>query len=286
MAQRRARVRVRNWGLAGLALLLLVAVAAALPEGFALSRRTGAVKVFTPDLPPVAAYLIMAIAGVVLATSVMLRLTGRTTGRREQRKPLPVLVQVAIVLLALFLPALVFGPRRLLDRPDPIDRVEREEPASRENAVAREPSQGLGVALTLLLALLFLALTAGVAWLFWPERRDDAPAPPQRDALLEGLSAGIGDLEAIADPRAAVIACYARLEALLASAGVARRPADTPLELLERALVALGAAAGSAAALTELFQRARFSDHAIDESMRSRALEALRDIRAQVGATV
>ena len=211
----KAGLRLRGWSLAGLTVLLLVAATAALPEGFALSRRTGTVKILTPDLPPVAGYLIIAITTLVLATYVALRLTGAGAKQREERKPLPVLVQVAIVLLALFLPALVLGPRRLLDRPEAVERVDTDR-ASPETGVAREPSRGLGVALTLLLGLAFVALAAGVVWLFWPERTDEDPAPPPREQLLEGLSAGLGDLEAIADPRAAVIACYARLEGVLA----------------------------------------------------------------------
>ena len=285
MPERGGGLRVRALGVAALVLVALVVASAALPEGFPLAGRTGAIKVLTPDLPVVAGYFIIAIGALVVAAYIALRLTGPQPQPRAARKPLSVLTQVGIVLLALFLPALIIGRDRLLDRPPAqVDRSENE--GGSTSAIPRERSQELGLALTVLLATLLVALSAGVTWLFWPERRKPSEKHPDRQAALDRLDAGLDDLRSIAGPRAAVIACYARMEGLLVVAGVPRRPTDTPLELLARALISLSAATQSVTILTELFERARFSDHEIDETMRARALEALSDIRAGIGAPV
>ena len=286
MSEPASKPRLGSTSRAALVIVLLVVAAAALPEGCALTRRTGAVRVLTPDLPPAAGYLVVGIGGLVLAAYVALRLTGAAGRGGRERKPLPVLVQIAIVLLALFLPALVFGPRRFLDRPETGVESVTQGNRGASPRLATERSRGLGVALTLLLGLLFLALAAGTAWLFWPERKSDGDPLPDAQALAEELAAGMEDLESIEDARAAVIACYARLETLLASAGVVPRPTDTPVELLERVLVELTDAKEGAATLTWLFERARFSDHEIDESMRVRALDAIRDIRDRIAVPV
>ena len=69
------------------------------------------------------------------------------------------------------------------------------------------------------------------------------------------------------------------LERLLARAGSPRRAADAPTEHLARSLVLLGASQEAARRLTDLFQKARFSHHAIDEPVRQAAFEALSQVR-------
>jgi hypothetical protein len=49
-------------------------------------------------------------------------------------------------------------------------------------------------------------------------------------------------------------------------------------------LIGHRAAEPSVARLTALFERARFSDHHVDESMRRRALTALAEVRDQIKA--
>ena len=76
-----------------------------------------------------------------------------------------------------------------------------------------------------------------------------------------------------------MIAAYATMERLLAGAGSPRRPADAPTEHLERSLLLLGSGRASARRLTELFERARFSNQVIDEQVRRSAFEALAAVR-------
>jgi hypothetical protein len=81
-----------------------------------------------------------------------------------------------------------------------------------------------------------------------------------------------------------VLAAYARMEAALATVGLARRPSDAPREYLTRLEAALGGGRVPAARLTELFERARFSPHPVGEDLRRDAIGALESLRAELEA--
>jgi hypothetical protein len=76
-----------------------------------------------------------------------------------------------------------------------------------------------------------------------------------------------------------VIAAYARLERVLASHKLPRRPAEAPLEYLERMLAEVSVSAPAARALTQLFERAKFSQHAVGPEMKEQAITALERVR-------
>lgn len=103
------------------------------------------------------------------------------------------------------------------------------------------------------------------------------------DAELErAMLAGRGALEG--EARAAIIACYAAMEASLSAAGVTLLNSDSPADLLARAAAGgliQGAAPGR---LAELFREARFSTHELGESKLVEARAALDEILAQVTA--
>ena len=103
----------------------------------------------------------------------------------------------------------------------------------------------------------------------------------QFESLLDDT---LEDLYTNPDPRAAIIAAYARMEQLFASAGLPRRPHEAPLEYLGRALGELRASGAALGRLTGLFQRAKFSSHEVDESMRTEAIEALTQVRDELRA--
>jgi hypothetical protein len=98
-------------------------------------------------------------------------------------------------------------------------------------------------------------------------------------ALADVLDDALADLRAEVDPRRAIIAAYARMERLLAAYGVPRRAAEAPFEYLGRVLVDLRARAGPVFELTALFERAKFSHHAVDAVMKEEAIQALAAVR-------
>jgi len=103
------------------------------------------------------------------------------------------------------------------------------------------------------------------------------------DELTREISDAIDDLRAEPDARAAVIAAYARMEGVLARRGLGRRASETPIEYLGRVLLELDVRADAVRRLTDLFQRAKFSSHAIDAEMKVVAIDALREIRDDLG---
>jgi hypothetical protein len=134
------------------------------------------------------------------------------------------------------------------------------------------------------------ALIIAALWVRRQRRgRDTAdyrPAGPEsesRASLQDALSAGTAALRDEADPRAAIIACYAAMEGSLAGAGAVPAASDTPDEVLARA--ASGGLIRSAAAgeLTGLFRQARYGHRDIAEGERAAAQGALTRLRADLG---
>jgi Domain of unknown function (DUF4129) len=89
----------------------------------------------------------------------------------------------------------------------------------------------------------------------------------------------IDDLRREADPRRAVIAAYARMERVLAQDGHPRRPSEAPFEYLARVLTQLRVRPAAVRDLTDLFERAKFSTHEIDQAMKERAIASLVSVR-------
>ena len=134
--------------------------------------------------------------------------------------------------------------------------------------------------------LVVVALAAvGVAAYLVASRRRERVGFHERVAaeqVVEILGDDFDDLRAEPDPRRAVIAAYARLEGALASSGLPRRPAETAEEYVVRVLGALEVSRRPVRELTGLFERAKFSQHPIDEPMRERAIAALTRIRDEL----
>ena len=120
-------------------------------------------------------------------------------------------------------------------------------------------------------------------------RGSELPGPPTATSLTEELSQvfdeSLDDLRAERDPRRAVIAAYARAERILGQHGTQRRPSETPMEYLARALRSLRVRPDAVLELTTLYQRAKFSLHAIDDAMKADAISALVTVRDELRGT-
>jgi hypothetical protein len=101
-------------------------------------------------------------------------------------------------------------------------------------------------------------------------------------AVARAVDLSLDDLRAEPDPRRAVIAAYARLEQVLASHGVPRLASEAPLEYLARMLAELEVGEESARRLTDLFERAKFSQHAVGPEMKAEAIAALERVRDEL----
>jgi hypothetical protein len=125
-----------------------------------------------------------------------------------------------------------------------------------------------------------LAGAGAVAYVVRRKRRPGIRKPLAVAAELERIvDDALDDLRRERDPRRAVIAAYARMESLLAAHGLARHPAEAPFEYLPRVLAELRAGSRSAFELTALFERAKFSHHAIEPELKEEAIAALETVR-------
>lgn len=146
----------------------------------------------------------------------------------------------------------------------------------------------------ILYALLVVALVAAVAVSIWWSAKQRRPAalpdiPDEgvsAEELRDAVASGRAALAGIDDARAAIIACYVAMERSLAQRGAARSVADTPDEVLSKA-VARGLVHGEAAPrLTALFYAARFSSHPVSAEQRGAAEAALDELLAHLDAGV
>jgi hypothetical protein len=130
------------------------------------------------------------------------------------------------------------------------------------------------------------ALTVGAAAVAWYVLRPRRPRPgvargptaPDAQLVEESLDV----LQRERDPRRAVIRAYVAMETSFGARGFPRRPFEAPLEYLARVLGQLQIGSARVAALTELFELARFSHHPIGEAQRTSAIDLLRAIREEL----
>lgn len=105
----------------------------------------------------------------------------------------------------------------------------------------------------------------------------------RREVVLAAVDAGIAELASPdGDARAAVIACWVRLEEVAAAAGTRREAGDTPAELVTRLLNAHQVSPGVLNTLARLYRAARYGTHEIGSSVRDQARRALGQLRDEL----
>jgi Domain of unknown function (DUF4129) len=149
----------------------------------------------------------------------------------------------------------------------------------------------LGPALAIVLGLALLASI--VYWLVtrhWRRptglHRPPGPAEPLPDvaAAVRDADAELHDALRGGSPRNAIVACWVRLEAAVAAAGVPPRPADTSVELTKRVLAEHTVDGEAIGRLGELYREARFSTHELGEAHRQSAIAALAALQDELAA--
>ena len=134
--------------------------------------------------------------------------------------------------------------------------------------------------------LVVIGLAAAGAFAYYLAARRRASSSADDTYIAEALAVvfddTLDDIRAERDPRKAVIAAYARLERVLTAHGMARRAAETSEEYLARILGSLAIDADAVRRLTDLFSRAKFSQHAVDIGMKEEAIEALEHVRDEL----
>lgn len=225
-----------------------------------------------------AVLIVIALVGIAIWA-----FTGPSDGRNRPRPKRTGLAGYAIVLVAVavYFTAVDHKPRRSAESDQGGVPAQSTSTGSSDAVADRAPDNpqfqwwvALGVT---------LAIGAIVAneWRRRPQRDGAEGAADELDAVLTET---IDELALDPDPRRAVIQAYVRMEAVLGAHGHARLPHEAPLEYLARVLRELDVRAEAAHALTELFERARFSQHEIDAAMRAEAIASLQAVRDDLRA--
>ena len=275
-------------GLVIVALLLIVGAAAALPEGLSVWDSDDSRRVIVPEIPALIRYLIAGIGGLMLVALILLRATVMGGPRPMRAKGRSRWRWVALILVAAALWATFAAwrqddiTRELTDGgvlPSPSPQTTATPEGSPERVT--EYSESFGWVVGILFVLVLGAITVALFMLFRKER-DMGATRQLEERILEELEAGLDDLHDIDDPRAAVIACYSRMERVVELGGIVPAASDTPFELLARVLRERRVSESSARRLTELFEEAKFSVRPIDEAMRGEALAAVLQVRDEL----
>jgi uncharacterized membrane protein YidH (DUF202 family) len=208
------------------------------------------------------------------------------TGREEERPTLPArknwMVAVFFSMIVISVVAVLLL-RYLHDH-----HGARDNPVSQLAGLAKHGSSTAGAVRfdwgpVIVVSTLAVVALGAAAWFAFERRRvQQRRSEPPAVELALALERTIADLRAEPDPRKAVIAAYAQMERALAEAELPRRPAEAPREYLGRVLPAIGASTASVERLTELFERAKFSPHAIDAAMKEEAIDALESLRDEL----
>jgi hypothetical protein len=270
-----------RWNRAGaavavvLGLLLVVGASARRPlDGGAAAPALPA----WPLLFVVGAGLVMSVALAVAVRPIQLRSGG--SGRGALRAgPLPPALSILLpaAIIAIYAAPGTSGRHRAVAPPPKpaAEKVLKPKPA--------EPGTDQGNAVAALAAGIAAGIV-GLAGFAVVRARRREPTPEPRAAVAAGARDAAAAAAIPADPRAAVLAAYARMEAALATVGLARRPSDAPREYLARLEAGLGGGRAPAARLTELFERARFSPHPVGEDVRREAIGTLEALHTELEA--
>ena len=273
--------RQRRILIAGGTLLFLLAVVGLASRAHTPTGGNGTRALDGDILLEYALLLTLALAVVVVPVAIWALVAGHEEedvlpARRRSWMPAVLLTMCALAIVS----SLLVG-RSLF-------RHHRTHPASPVKplaALAQRGSTARAVRFDWLPVIVVSSLTAAgliaVAFVF-VRRRAPAPARQAAEALVLALERTIDDLRAEPDPRRAVIAAYAQMEAALGRSGLPRAPSEAPREYLQRVLPEVGAGADSVERLTALFERAKFSPHAIDARMKDEAIDALELLRDQL----
>jgi hypothetical protein len=267
--------------------MLLVAVVAIAAHGRPLTTGSGGGGGLSPSFWDYT-YTTLVIVGVTLLLGVVVVAASvRRVGR--QRSSLGTLRSLAFFMLLVAFEAFVLRHLDLVHlgvhtprtpQPTGIVHLKRPPPPGSGTRGAHFRWDEVAIILGLLLVVGAVAIVSARR-----SRRPGTPPEIAPEVLAAALDESLDDLRSDRDLRRAIVAAYARMERALGAAGIPRRPAEAPLEYLERALLTLDTSAEAVRRLTDLFEWARFSHHEPEASMRDDAVDALVAVRDELLAS-
>lgn len=275
-------------GAVGGAILLLIALVAVASGNERPEASAGVTDLgrLSPALDAVFTIALTLYAAMLVFTIWVLWPDGRRRSGPPPRAPRMSLPAFLLFVLLVWL-AIYFRPERVQEFVEPLaDLGEPRGGVPQRDAPIATPD-GRGVEFEWPIAFALALAICGFAAFAYARARARATASTRRrveDDLVAVVEATIEDVRRERDPRRAVIAAYAQMEDVLARHGLPRKRSEAPFEYLARILRELRVRASAVLALTELFERARFSQHEVDEEMKEEAIDALGAVRADLRA--
>jgi hypothetical protein len=281
----------RTLALLSLALLGLLALVAVASRGGRPSSGGGGAREPATAFWDYAFSTTLALAVAALGIAIWTVATGKVGAVERPTKQRRL---GGVVFLVAVLVALVIAARQMDLDPKSLgnDQSTSGRPTTTSSAAEARPQRArppeLRWAPVLLLGAAGLATVAVLAARSRARLRRQAPTSDLElaDELATLLDETLDDLRAEPDPRRAVIAAYARTERALAANGLPRRSFEAPLEYLDRIAAPLHERVPSARRLvfelTHLYERAKFSPHAIDAEMKADAIATLDTLRDEL----
>jgi hypothetical protein len=252
--------------------LLFVVLAGAVLAASTASGGGDAARVRAPNLSLLVGLVsigVLVVGTVVLVSLVRTLQRGKLVDRHKTVRDLVCLLILIVLLVVLF---------RVLP-PERADGGSAEADSAAESDEGELP-EGSGIDWVTL--VLVGGVAAAIGWRAWRTRgvagAPDADPEPLAAAVADVLDDVIERLRNEPDPRRAVVAAYARMEDVFARHGLPRRPSETPLEFLARALDAV-TEPEPARRLTDLFELAMFSTRPFDRAGQDEAVDALVAVR-------
>lgn len=253
-----------------------------------------------PSLP-MPLYVVMALvvlAGVSVTLLASIRQRRRRMALDQQRQPETVRTswQVLVSTLAwliLLLLGLVWCLRHGAEVSQFLERLRVQVSLAQEllqagthSLVQQVHSPTTGYAMFAMVVLVYGGLGLLGVWVLyegWGRVRVQAgPGDPRPRQVQRAVAAGLQELRTHAEPRQAIIACYARLEHLLEDYGVPAYEHLTPQEYMGTALQDLDLPTDAFAGLVGLFELARYSLHPLDDTARTTAMTYLEQLHAHL----
>jgi Domain of unknown function (DUF4129) len=224
--------------------------------------------------------------------------TGR--GRPSWRVLLIGIAVIVVWLLIAMMLARVWTPSQAASppqNPTPSAAPSARPPAAQPPRRPDESGDMLGILLLTTLPMMLVVVAGSVVMSRRRRRRADAPgefvddhdefaaAPTRSPSLVRAAQRGLAEMTDLSrEPREAIIACYAAMEAELAHVpGAVPQEFDTPTEVLARAIDRHALRADNAIRLVDLFAEARFSPHVMNEGHRDAAVGVLRLVLDELG---